>query len=93
MDETCVYKRACYALAAILVLLVILVALGYVEVKLMTKENLNNDQITDALVYRVLTQDPQNSAAVMRSLSPEERQKYMERFTGLPYNPLYYKTN
>jgi len=73
-------------------LLVVLMAFGYVEVSFhMGDEYLTNDQITDALVYRVLTQDPQNSEAVMRTLSPAERKKYMERFSGLPYDPLYYQ--
>jgi hypothetical protein len=91
MLEDCTYKKICYAMAFVVVLIVLLMALGYVRVAFSsTGEWFTNQQITDALVYKVLSEDPQNSAAVMRSLSPQERQKYTERFEGLPYDPRYY---
>jgi hypothetical protein len=90
-ENNCPYRKACYVIAVVVILLILLWGTGYLSVSMSkASESLTDNQITNVLIHRALTEDPQNSAAVMRTLSSQERQKYMERMTGLPYDPLYY---
>jgi type VI protein secretion system component VasF len=83
----CNYKTACGVIAVVIALVLLLIWTGKIQVSM--KEKMSDIQITNAVIHKLLTEDPQNSAAVMRSLPPAERAKY-ERMTQLPYDPRYY---
>ena len=87
-ESVCMYKKACYVVAVVIVLLIILWYFGWFKVT--RSEKLSNDAITQALIKRALAQDPQNSAALFRSMTPEQRKQF-EKLTPLPYDPNYYK--
>jgi hypothetical protein len=86
MDEQ--YKKACYAGAIVIVLLLVLWYFGYFVVS--RPENLSNTEITNALIAKTLRQDPQNSAVLFRSMTPNQLKQF-ERLVPLPFDPNYYR--
>lgn len=88
-ESSCVYKKACYIGAVVVLILVLLWLFGYVSIA--KPETLTNDQITAALIARTLNSNPQNSAALFKAMTPAERKKF-EYLTPLPYDPNYYRS-
>jgi hypothetical protein len=87
-ESSCIYKKACYVGAVVVLILVLLWLFDYYTI---TKpENLTNDQVTAALIKSVLASNPQNSAALFKAMTPAERKKF-EYLTPLPYDPNYYR--
>lgn len=87
-EDECYYKKACYLIAVIIVFLIILFYMGYFKVVL--PETLTDTQITNSLIAATLARDPQNSAALFRQMTPEQRAKY-ENLVPLPFDPNYYR--